>query len=44
MSNKFDLKDEEPKPSFWGVVFKIVLYAAGLIAAYFGINAAAHAL
>ena len=44
MSNKFDLNDQDPKPNIWGVVLKIVLYAAGLIAAYFGINAAAHAL
>lgn len=44
MSNKLDLNDQEPKPNIWGVILKIVLYAAGLIAAYFGINAAAHAL
>lgn len=44
MSNKLNLNDNEPKPNILGVVLKIVLYAAGLIAAYFGINAAAHAL
>ena len=44
MSNKLDLNEDNPKPNIWGVVFKIVLYAAGLLAAYFGLNAAAHAL
>ena len=44
MSNKLDLNEDNPKPNIWGVVFKIVLYAAGMLAAYFGLNAAAHAL
>lgn len=44
MSNKLDLNDNDPKPNIWGVVLKIVLYAAGVLAAYFGLNAAAHAL
>lgn len=44
MSNKLNLNDNEPKPNIWGVVLKIVLYAAGVLTAYFGLNAAAHAL
>lgn len=44
MSNKLNLNDSEPKPNIWGVVFKIILYAAGVLAAYFGLNAAAYAL
>ena len=44
MSNKLDLNEDDPKPNIWGIVVKIVLYAAGLLAAYFGLNAAAHVL
>lgn len=44
MSNKIDLNEDDPKPNIWGIVVKIVLYAAGLLAAYFGLNAAAHVL
>lgn len=44
MSNKLDLNDQDPKPNIWSVVLKIVLYAAGVLAAYFGMNAATHAL
>jgi len=44
MSNVFNSNDQDQKPSIWGVVLKIVIYAAGVLAAYFGINAAAHAI
>lgn len=44
MSNKFQSNNQDTKPSIWGIVLKVVIYAAGLIAAYFGVNAAAHAL
>lgn len=44
MSNKLELNDQDPKPNIWGVVLKIVLYAAGVLAAYFGLNAAAQVL
>lgn len=44
MSNKFNYDDQDEKPSIWGVVLKIVIYAAGVLAAYFGLNAAAHAI
>lgn len=44
MSNQFQSNDQDPKPNIWGIVLKVVIYAAGLIAAYFGVNAAAHAL
>ena len=44
MSNQFQSDDQDPKPSIWGIVLKVVIYAAGLIAAYFGVNAAAYAL
>lgn len=44
MSNKFELNEQDPKPSVWKIVFKIVIYAAGLIAAYYGIDFAAKVL
>lgn len=44
MSNKFELNGQDPKPNIWTIVLKIVIYAAGLIAAYYGVNAAAKVL
>lgn len=44
MSNKFELNEQDPKPSILTIVLKIVIYAAGLIAAYYGVNAAAKVL
>lgn len=44
MSNKFEHNEQDPKPSVWKIVFKIVIYAAGLIAAYYGIDFAAKVL
>lgn len=44
MSNKFRPTPEDEKPNWLMIIFKIVLYAAGLIGGAYGLHIAAAAL